>query len=366
MADEATTQNQGEAAPQPESPAAPAPKSFSLLASERFGNNYVGDVPEAAPEPVEELPEQELPEQEAEEDAEALQQDETETEAETEEAVVSSLAELMETEGYDPEWFQNLRVPVKVDGKESEVPFSEVLKSYQMSEAAEKRLTEAKESQKQAKDAIAAKTQELQGQYAVAARLIQSAEGLLDADIKAVNWDELRRDDPAEYSAKRAELGDRRAQIEAMKREAVQSYQQTTYQQANETAQEAQDRLVAEQSQLLEKLPEWREPEKAEQGKRKLVTYLTGQGFDPDDVANAQDHRLIVMAHKAMQFDEMQGKTNAAMKKVAKIPKVLKPGAPKAPEAARSDKLQRAKARMQKTGSIEDAHRYQQLKRGKA
>lgn len=371
MADEAVTQNQGEAAPE-------APRSFSLLASQRFGRNYVGDVPEpSAPEsePAHESEAQELPEDI--ENADELQdeteeqpegQDEAEEQpdgGEEEEAVVSSLAELIESQQWDPEWVQGLRVPVKIDGKESEVALSEVLKSYQMSEAAEKRLTEAKEAQRQAKEALAAKQQELTGQFSVAAKLIQSAEGLLDADIAKVNWDELRRDDPAEYAAKHTELSQRRAQIEDMKREAIQSYQQTAYQQANESAAEMQERFQREEQQLLEKLPEWRDQAKAEQSKRQLVTYLTGQGFDPEDVANAVDHRLIVMAEKARKYDEMQGKTKTAMKKVAKIPKVLKPGAPKPPEAVKTEKVGQLRQRLQKSGNIEDAYRLLQARRGK-
>lgn len=360
-----------ETATQVEAPQQPQPSSLSLLAAREFGSNYVGTPkqPEAQPEqPEAEQPEREEAEQEQydageegvseepEVEQEESEQPEVEETDDADEQVVSSLDELIESQQWDREWVDGLKIPVKVDGQESQVPLSEVVKSYQMSQAAEKRLTEAKEAQKQAKEYAAQRSQELNAHFQVAGRLIQAAEQTLDADTKNIDWQTLRTEDPAEYSARKSEIAERREQIEQMKREAVQSIQRATHSQQQESQQEMQQRLQEEQQRMLEAIPEWKEPEKAEQGKRQLVSYLTTQGFEPDDVANTQDHRLIVMARKAMLFDEMQQKTDVTKKRVQKIPKVTKPGAPKSAEQQGSDQRRALKGRLKKSGSLEDAY----------
>lgn len=71
---------------------------------------------------------------------------------------------------------------------------------------------------------------------------------------------------------------------------------------------------------------------------------LASAGMHPQTLG-----KVLVLAHKAMQFDELQKAKPAALKKVAEAPKVLKPGA-----AQPKQTNQEAVKRLQRSGRIED------------
>jgi hypothetical protein len=330
-------------------------RPLSLLASEMFGADFHGEIKEEPDnvEPPEDPGESEEPEtpEEGHEEPEEL----GEPEEAGEEEPISSLQELIEHNEWDPEWVHALKVPVKVDGKPAEATLQDLVASYQMKEAAEKRLEDAKAKAKTLHQELAEKSEALQGQFAVAAKIVERAEALLDKDAASIDWKALREDDPAEYSAKKAEIAERRQEVERMKRDAAEDYRKATEKQWQETRQQQQQRLQAEQAALLEKLPEWGDQTKAAEEKTQLASYLISQGFTEHDVMGASDHRLIVLARKAMLYDTGKARTDAAKKKVAKVPKVLKPGAPKPKEHIEKQKVAQLQSRLKKTGSIDDA-----------
>jgi hypothetical protein len=115
---------------------------------------------------------------------------------------------------------------------------------------------------------------------------------------------------------------------------------------------------------LLQKLPEWREPARAETEKVQIADYLIRQGFNQADLSNLIDHRQMLMARKAMLYDQSRGQVDAAKKRVAKVPRIMKPGAPKPTEQLASEKLQKLRSRLENSGSIDDAVAYRLAKRG--
>ena len=352
-----TALNQAAEPTQTETENAPDTGRFSLLARQKFGNNFKGEVSEAPQEPAEQPEETEQIEEAPEETLEATEEPEVgEHEGEeSQEEIVSSLDELIEAQQWDREWVQGLKIPVKIDGEESQATLSDLVKSYQMSEAAEKRLEDAKAKSKAITEQLQQKAEGLNAQYATAATLIQNAEKLLDADTSAIDWNKLREDDPAEFSAKKEEIRDRREQINNLKRQAVENYQNSISQATQGTQQERLAQLQAEQQALLEKLPDWRDPEKADAEKTKLVGYLTGQGFEQEDVMGASDHRLILLARKAMLYDEQQSKSDVAKKKLTKVPKVLKPGTPKSNDQVQQEQIDKQRQKLKGSRSLEDA-----------
>lgn len=352
----------GELAPTTEPQTAPeaAPKRpLSLLASEAFGRDFVGEVkreertPEAPAEPVGEreplVPAEGTPE------GEQVTTEPPEEPGEAEEQEISSFSELIQHYELDPEWANTLRVAVKVDGEAAEATLKDLVDGYQMRQAAEKRLEEAKSKAKTITEESAKKAVELDVQFSVAAKLIERAEGLLQDDTSGVDWAKLRQNDPAEYAAKREEIKERRERIQAMKQEAVESYQTGIATQKQESEAALQQRLQAESAKLLEALPDWQDVDKAKAGKAKLAEYLLGQGFAREDVLGASDHRLILMAEKARLYDAMKSSSDAAKKKVARVPKVMKPGTPKPQDQLGKEKIRKLEERARKSGSLDDA-----------
>jgi hypothetical protein len=332
-------------------------KTLSLLASEAFGSNFVGEVKKE--EPTAEEPkteEKETPDVEGQGAKEPEEPKEKKLEETKEEEVpISSFDELIKHYELDPEWAQTLKVPVKVNGEAREATLSELVNSYRTSAAAEERLTEAKARASAAKQEFAQKESQLQGQLAAAAKLIEGAEKALEGDLKSVDWAKLRDDDPAEYSARKTEFSERRQRVEAMKREAAEAWQTQIAANQAKAREEFQEQLRAEQAALLEKLPEWRDEAKSKEEKGHLIEYLTSQGFSREDVIQAADHKMILLARKAMMFDRSSQNTKAALKKVAKVPKVMKPGSPKPPEQVNREETDKARQKLRQSGRIEDA-----------
>lgn len=329
-------------------------KPISLLAAELFPNDYVGEVPE--PEASNDAPVED-------EEPEAADPVDEPDGDEPDGVPISSMQELIESNEWDPEWADGLKETIKVDGEAREVTRAELKKSYQMNQAADKRLTEAKSKAKAINQELAEKSEEVQGQLVVAAKLVGDAEALFDQDVKGVDWEKLREDDPAEYAAQKNDFTERRARIDQRKSEILVEARKITEKQSEETQKMREQMLAAESAALLEKLPEWNDPEKAKAEQASMSEYLLAQGFSKQDVAEASDHRLILLARKAMLFDDVAN-SDVAKKKVAKVPKVLKPGAPKSQDQVNKEKVEKARQRLQKSGSIDDAFALLKAKRG--
>jgi hypothetical protein len=343
----------------------PEPKPFSLLASERFGGNFKGEA--AQPEPVDvsdELPE--LPEVEA--VLEPVTHDVTE-QVEVEEVGaeynLSDFAQILGVEESALDIDDDGRVVFnkKIDGQPSKIKPSDLIKIEQTWEAAEKRLNEAKEKSKAMLQEATHKSEQIQEQFAVAANLIQAIEENLSKETKSVDWAKLREDDPAEYSARQIEIAEKRKSIEKMKQDAREQYQRSVQANQEQSQQAMQQHLIKEQEILLQKLPEWKSDEVAKTEKSKIADYLIKEGFAKEDLAHATDHRLIIMARKAMLYEQGQDKNKVLEKKVLRVPKVIKPGSPKPVEQINRDKLKQQKDRLAATGSIDDALAFYKAKR---
>ena len=339
---------------QPETP----DNSLSLLAAEKFGDTFKGETPEITEE-APEIEEPETPEVSEEEAPEAIEAPEEQT------YELDHIAQLLgvETDQLDVSEEGRVILSGKVDGQNVQTETGELLKNWQMMQAADKRLDEAKAKAQKANEESMQIVEAANLQLAAAGKLVETFESKLVDDEAAVDWKTLREEDPAEYSAKKQEFQERKNQIEALKAEAGQEYQQAVQQQQEVQQAQMQEHLVKEHEALISKLPEWKNEKVAAEEKGKLGAYLMDNGFSQEDVGNASDHRLIIMARKAMLYDQGQANTNAAAKKVVKVPKVMKPGAPKPENESKRDELAKRRAQAQKSGTERDAFALLQAKR---
>ncbi len=105
---------------------------------------------------------------------------------------------------------------------------------------------------------------------------------------------------------------------------------------------------------MLDKLPDWKDADKAKAEQGRVREYLKNQGFTDDEVGGVSDHRAVLMARKAMLFDDLQAKAAANADKVKNLPapKVLQPGGR---EVGATDGRTRAMKNLAKTGSTDAA-----------
>ena len=281
------------------------------------------------------------PKPEAQENAEAPQ--EAETSQEEVEATEPDQADEVDP-GADT-------VTIEVDGKTVELTKEQLAEAYKnglrQSDYTKKTMEVAE--QRKAAEAEVAKAREERQAYATNLQKIAAQlEGALESQ-KDINWQELLQNDPMEYLRQQHLYQQRQAQLAQN-----QSEQQRVAQIQQAEAQEALQRTLADEAnKLVERIPEWKDAAKANEGKKAVADYMRSQGVPENVISNLSNHLPIVFAHKAMLYDQMMQKASAAAKKVAAVPqKVVKPGVGDSP---RPDGRTAAMKQLQKSGRVEDA-----------
>lgn len=286
----------------------------------------LGDEPEAAAAPAEAETDEQA--------AERLAREESEDPAEAE-----ATAEA-------PQSFT-----IKVDGKDVTLTADEMaehVKAGMRQQDYSKKTAELAE-QRRAAEAEATQARTQRDEYAAKlGNFANQATYELNA-LAAQLTDELLQTDPVEYLSKQRTLQARHAELQ----QAQQELQQIHGQRQAEQAEAQRHHLAQQQEQLLAKLPEWKDPAKAKEAAAKIKDYLATQGYDGGDT-DFTDHRQIVLANKAMQFDALMERARSTAKKVAAAPpKVERPG--NAETAKPGDGRTTAMKNLQKSGSINDA-----------
>lgn len=239
-------------------------------------------------------------------------------------------------------------ITVKIDGKDVEIPLSELKNGYQRQADYTRKTMETAE-QRKAADAELSRAQQERAIYAQNLQRMQALDEAALEQAKQVNWDELLQTDPVEYLKQQRIAQERQARLQQVYSE----QQRITAQQQAEHEQARSHYLSQQQDELLAKLPEWKDAAKAKAEKTALAEYLLESGYDRDTVNTITDAKAVILARKAMLFDRMMQKASAASKKVATLPqKVERPGQGENPAL---DKRSAGFQKLSKSGRVEDA-----------
>jgi hypothetical protein len=287
------------------------------------------------------------PEQQAQPEANAEEAAPVETPKETPEATQADADPAKVDEATaDPAKFT-----VKVDGKDVELTEAEIAEHYKngLRQADYTRKTMEAAEQRKAAEAESTKAREERQKYAQG---LQQAQTVLQAQLQEqsqIDWQKLLETDPVEYLKQQHLANQRQAKLQQIQQEQQQIHAR------NQQEQAAQMRafLTAQQEELLAKLPEWKDDAKAKTEKSAISDYLKSQGFDEAQIAQITDHRAVILSRKAMLYDQMMSKAQAAAKKVNNLPqKVEKPGGG---ETNPTDGRTAAMKRLSQSGSLRDA-----------
>lgn len=241
-------------------------------------------------------------------------------------------------------------VTVQINGKSVEVPLTELTASYQKDKAASEKFEQAAALRKTA-DADISKAQQERAAYADNLQRIGLQLEAVLQNQSSIDWGALLKSDPVEYLEQQRLANDRQAQLNQVnqQRHSIALQQQAEQQQAH------QNYLETQQQELLAKLPAWKDQAKAAAERDALKTYLKAEGYDQRAIDGISDHKAVVLARKAMLYDQMISKATAATKKVATLPqKVERPGVA---DSTNTDKRTASYQRFAKSGSVEDAGR---------
>lgn len=307
----------------------------------------LGSDPDFSEEEHPEVPEPEAePDDEVEEAAEPDEAEDVDDDAEAEDE------ESDEDEGTDDSEEESEDQTIEVNGER--ITLEELKKGYlRQSDYTRKRQEEAEIAKK--RDAEAAAYRETREQYG---QRLEVLEKVLESTTPTEpDWDTLRRENPAEYAAQRADWD----RLQAVKQQAAAERQRIAQEQATEHQQRLAEIVQTEAQRLHEAIPEWKDESTAAAEKRKLIEYANGTyGYTQEELGQVFDHRLILMLRKAQKYDELTTKGAEKIREKQKASPTLKPGgrtpnpgrkSAKAEKRAMSEKLARS-------GSVRDAAEY--------
>lgn len=245
---------------------------------------------------------------------------------------------------------------VKVDGRDQQVPLSELLRGYSGQayiQQGMKQVASARQEVEQVFTALQTERQQL-AQFAQAA-----ATGQLPLQPPQMPDEALLRTDPIGYLEARVQFDKDLATYQQT--QAAMQEMSTRAAQAEEQARRAY--LAEQHRQLQQLIPAFAKAETAKAMKEELIrTGTEVYGFTPDELRGVSDHRHLRVLHDAAQYRRlMAGKKPAAVKvepkRDAAVPYV-KAGAKASPDVGKKVKAEKAKAQMRRTGSVEDVAKF--------
>ena len=286
--------------------------AMALLADEKAAE-------ERQAEPTEESPIEESSETEVElsevETTEDSSEDAAEEDAESgEEIDLDELRALIKD--------NDIPLTVKVDGNETEVPLSDILKSYQSYQSVNNRSMQLAEERKVFEAESQQKLASLDERVTQMDQGLQMVGAMLTAKWNNVDWQTLQTEDPTAYLTKRQEYADDVAHIRGQ-------YEQLNAGQEVLKAEQEKARAEAlqrEQEKVLEVFPEWSDESVRSGDVKRITNYLQGVGFSDEEIASVADHRMLRILMDATKGVEVKEKAPVIKKRVVKAPKKVIPG----------------------------------------
>ena len=250
-----------------------------------------------------------------------------------------------EDEDEDDDYEQPELITVKADGEEVQVTLDDLKRAYAGQSHIQKGMKEAADARKQAAEVLEAQKQR-EAQFLATVQQFQE-QGVMQPPKKPSR--ELLDTDPVAYLRQQAEY-EAQAGAYHQQQQQVQALRQ---QQAEQDAREHAEYLQGQAQQLVEHIPELKDPEKAHGIKSRLIETLADYGMGEAELMGVEDARVVRMLHDLARLKKAKAKGSvAAAEKVKNARPVVKSGAKatNTARAAQKRKLERAR----KTGTLED------------
>ena len=233
---------------------------------------------------------------------------------------------------------------VKVDGSEMEVTLDELLRGYQRDDDYTRKTSELSLEKSRHNDMMQQSQSEINQKLSKLTELTSAAQQELQTEYSNIDFEKLYEDDPVEA-----------ARLEHKMRKRSENLQRIQEETRNNQMNEFQKYLQEEQAKVATLIPEFSDPAKASRIKSEMRTYLTKLGYNNNEIASVYDSRQVMLIKDAMAYDKLKKSNVKVTKKVAKAPKVVKPGVSKT-KAEQASKQRRDKLNhLKKTGSVRSA-----------
>lgn len=235
-----------------------------------------------------------------------------ETDPETEESATDPIETDEDPEEATPEAETTAEDPihkVKVNGEDLEVPLSELLKGYSRTEDYKSKTMALADERRQVEAQRATVEQDVKLQYANELKqtidLFESIDPVL-AEARNLDWNRLKQEDPATFVAMSDAVQQRLNLIEQHREQVRQIEQQSQQQSQEQLQQEFAQRLEVSANKIVEAMPELAEGDNFQRFATDNIGFLRETGFSPEEINDALDERVLMLANDARQWRALQ------------------------------------------------------------
>jgi hypothetical protein len=174
--------------------------------------------------------------------------------------------------------------------------------------------------------------------------MISTADSFIRQQQGSKDLQRLYDEDPTSAAKLDYQLREQQRQIDGMKSKANDAYQR-----------QYGEYLDAQRQLAAAKIPEYSDPDKADQFRTNMRTSLRSYGFNDGEIGNLADHRFLMVIRDAMSYKSVKDKRPIAQKKVANAPKVVKSGVAKSGPSSGREGIRNKISRLKKTGHLREA-----------
>ena len=233
---------------------------------------------------------------------------------------------------------------VRSDGVDLDVTLDELISGYSRQSSFTKKSQSLAEDRKSFESEIA-EARQLRSQ---AIEVLESAKTVQpqQAPKTPEYWQDLKDSDPMQFMLERDDM--REAQMQGQMRE--QQINQLRSQEDQEQQANLEKYISSQRDQLSTLIPEWSDEKIASSERKAIVEYGKGVGFTDKELGEAYDSRAVATMRKAMLYDKLTQK-RGTLKPSHRTS--MKAGSQSINPSSTSSK--KASARLQKSGSVEDA-----------
>jgi len=174
--------------------------------------------------------------------------------------------------------------------------------------------------------------------------MIATADGFIRQQQGSKDLQRLYDEDPTSAAKLDYQLREQQRQIDGMKSKANEAYQK-----------QYGEYLDAQRQLAAAKIPEYSDPDKADQFRTNMRTSLRSYGFNDGEIGSLADHRFLMVIRDAMSYKSIKDKRPIAQKRVANAPKVVKAGVAKSGTGSGREQIRNKISKLKKTGHLKDA-----------
>lgn len=271
----------------------------------------------------------------------------TEAPAETEQAEAE---EEPPVEEEDPEELpEPKRYRVKVNGEEREVTEDELIKGYSRTEDYTRKTQKLAEERKVFEPELAAVREERK-RYAESIQKVELA--LKSVQPQEPDWDEKRKTlPPDQFAALRADWSIHQDRITAVALESRRAAALV----ADDQLKQRKAYVAAEHAELLKRVPEWKDQAVRETEARGMRDYALSKGFTDQQVNEVADARTILLLRDAWKQSVSEKAKPTIRQNIDRLRAVTPGSANSSAPRKPASELAKQRARLAKTGSIDDA-----------